>query len=76
MLTTGKENVESCSAVNKLIVLAGEEKQTQCSGVTSISSIAKHGQSKLKSNKAEKSCRKRLLPQVKGQSKITGFFKM
>ena len=29
-----------------------------------------------KSQKVGKSCRKRLLPQVKGQSKITGFFRV
>ncbi|RUS70503.1 hypothetical protein EGW08_021728, partial [Elysia chlorotica] len=81
-VTAGKENDGSCvpfskpSAVEKKILMEGEEVQTQYDERPSITSNKGHGPSKPKSKKAEKSCRKRLLTQVKGQSKITGFFRL
>ncbi|GFR65128.1 PCNA-interacting partner-like [Elysia marginata] len=78
----GQENAESGvilsdAAASDIHQSAAKEKQlADFEGNTPKSSKKTAGQSNVKTKKVGKSCRKRLLPQVKGQSKITGFFRL
>ncbi|XP_055886998.1 PCNA-interacting partner-like [Biomphalaria glabrata] len=70
MAVAGQENLVTVPA------LAEEVKSKQQNTALSSPKSSKSGAAQFKKGNPKSSCRRRLMPQVKGQAKITGFFRM